>query len=96
MKVDEVKLEIGGDVLTVTPLTIGEISDWNLDQAKGIPCDDKLDGYIRNHVKTPDGKPLDVRALTIPQLRQLVNALVGIPKESPIADCVGMMIGGEE
>ena len=96
MKVDEVKVEIGGDVLTVTPLTIAEVAAWNLVPANGIPCDERLDGFIRTHVKKPDGSQPDLGALSIRQLRKLVDALVGIPADSPMAECVGMLIGEEE
>lgn len=89
---DETKLTLGGQTVNVRRLTIGEIRKANLDfGGAGVPFDEKLDEIVKTHVATAEGKPLDIDTLSLPQMRQVVNALVGVPEDSPLSDFIGLL-----
>jgi hypothetical protein len=88
---DVVQLKLGDQTAKIRRLTIGEIRSGKYEVGDGVPFGDKLDDVIRSHVTTADGKPLDVAELSIPQMRQVVNALVGPPEDSPLSDFIGLL-----
>lgn len=88
---DVVQIKLGEQAVTIHRLTIGEIRSGKYSLGPGVPFGDNLDAVIRSHVKTADGKPLDVAELSIPQMRQVVNALVGPPEDSPLSDFIGLL-----
>ncbi len=89
---DVVQIKLGEQAVTIHRLTIGEIRSGKYALGGGgVPFGDGLDEVVRSHVKTADGKPLDVAELSIPQMRQVVNALVGPPEDSPLSDFIGLL-----
>ena len=89
---DKATVKIGDEQITVQRLTVKELRDNCLIFAEGREClDEAYTRLIAEHCTTADGKPVDVSALSLPQLVKLAKELSGVPEGNPLSDFIGLL-----
>lgn len=89
---DYATVRLGDEVVRVKRLTIAEIRKSREIFAEGKEClEEAYTKMIAGHCTTPDGKPIDATALSMPQLQTLAKELAGVPEGSPISDFIGLL-----
>lgn len=89
---DEIEKKVGGVAIKIRRLTIGQIREARgLFEGGGVNVDEHYDKLIRDHVRLADGSAIDPAALSMPQMREIVSDLVGIPEGSGISDFIGLL-----
>lgn len=89
---DIVNVKIGDQTIAVRRLTIKELRDSRAQFATGAETlDESYTRLVAEHCKTPDGKPVDVSSLSLPQLMRLAKEMAGVPEGSPLSDFIGLL-----
>lgn len=94
---DETEVKFGGDVVKVRRATLDEMRNGGLAvlafifSAKQCLHDDTVE-FVRAHCATPDGKPVDVGALSLPQMQRLAREIGGVPDGVPLADFIALLL----
>lgn len=90
---DVVNIDLGGSTVRVRRLTLGEIREDRSLVASGdfALVDEAREKMIADHVTMADGSPLKTEDLSLPQMRKLMTALVGLPDEGGLSDFIGLL-----
>jgi hypothetical protein len=48
--------------------------------------------FVESHCTLADGKPVDVSALSLPQMQTLAKEIGGVPDGVPLADFIALLL----
>ena len=93
MFADTTTLLIGDVKIKVRRLTLREIREARSDFSEGKDAfGDEAVKLVKSHCRiVSTGEPVAPEDLSLPQMRQILNELVGIPEGSPISDFIGLL-----
>lgn len=94
MFTDTTTLRIGDANIKIRRLTLREIREARSDFATGKDAlGEEAVKLVQAHCEIAGThEPVDTDSLSLPQMRQLLTALVGIPEDSPISDFIGLLL----
>ena len=93
MFTDTTTIKVGEHLIKINRLTLREIREAHADFTQGNEAfGDEAVKLVNDHCSLADsGKPIDPEQLSLPQMRKILNELVGIPEGSPISDFIGLL-----
>lgn len=93
MFTDKTTLAIGDVRINIRRMTIKEIREAHSDFVRdGEWFGDEALKIVESHCTIAGtGKSIDPAEFSLPQLRQIMTELVGIPEGSPISDFIGLL-----
>lgn len=93
MFTDVSTLRVGDVSIKVRRLTLREIREARSDFSSGKDAfGDEAVKLVREHCTiVGSNEPIKPESLSLPQMRLIINELVGIPEGSPISDFIGLL-----
>lgn len=93
MFTDFTTVRVGDATIKVRRLTLREIREARSDFSEGKDTfGDEAVKLVQDHCMIAGSNdPVNPENLSLPQMRQLLNELVGIPEGSPISDFIGLL-----
>ena len=92
MFLDKTTVKLGDETVIVKRLTVKELRENRAIFAEGREClDEAYTRLVADHCTTADGKPVDVSALSLPQLTKLAGEMAGVPESSSLSDFIGLL-----